>query len=110
MEKYRTAMLLRRVFIYSAREMECKRNERKADRGQNREKRKGKINKKTKSETWRKSNADTETEYPLAGRIRGKVERQETERGRNKGVQPQLCGRAKSNRQPINNQPRVRFC
>lgn len=42
-EKYKTAMLLRRVFIYPAREKwNVKRNERKADRGQNREKRKGK--------------------------------------------------------------------
>lgn len=103
-------MLLRRVFIYPAREMECKKEREKGGRRSKSRKTKGKINKKTKSETWRKSNADTETEYPLAGRIRGKVERQETERGRNKGVQPQLCGRAKSNRQPINNRPRVRFC
>ena len=56
------------------------------------------------------SNADAETGYPLAGRAR-EVERQEVEqREKNKGVQPQLCGRAKSNRQPINNRPRVRFC
>jgi len=56
------------------------------------------------------SNAEAEIGYPLAERIRGKIERQETEREKNKGAQPQLCGRAKSNRQSINNQPKVRFC